>query len=221
MHSEAPFNIALAVLFTCFGAIRAHYRVSTFRRQPLSGANLPHALLLSILIPFEVVTLAMFFLRRMSWAALPLLPWVRWIGAPLGAAALILFVWVHRSLGSNFSSLPSVQDGQSLITSGPYRWVRHPMYTAFCLQHLATALLTANWFIGLTWIGGLTLVIALRLREEEQVMIERFGDRYRSYMQRTGRFFVPIRPQLPALAARRWPPWPRRAQRAQNPDDAG
>ena len=221
MQSEKPFTIALAVLFTCFGAIRAHYRFSMSRPRALSSANLPHALLLAMLIPFEVITLALFFLRRMSWAALPLPPWVRWTGAPLGVAALILFVWVHRSLGSNFSSMPYAQDGQSLITSGPYRWVRHPMYTAFYLQHLSTFLLTANWFIGLTWLGGLTLVIALRLRKEEEVMIDRFGDRYLSYMRRTGRFLMPIRLNLSTLTGRSCPSSLRRTRRAQTPDDAG
>ena len=62
------------------------------------------------------------------------------------------------------------------------------MYTAFYMMHIAALMLTANWFIGTTWIGGLTLVIALRLRVEEERMIETFGEQYRAYMERTRRF---------------------------------
>jgi len=62
------------------------------------------------------------------------------------------------------------------------------MYTAFYMMHVAAFMLTANWFIGATWIGGLTLVIALRLRKEEERMIETFGEQYRAYMEHTRRF---------------------------------
>jgi len=111
----------------------------------------------------------------------------------LGVMALLLFLWIHRYLGSNLSVSLRIKDSQTLITDGPYRWIRHPMYTAFYLLHLATFLLTANWFIGVSWTVGLTIIIALRVRREEAMMINRFGDQYRLYMQQTGRFFPAIR----------------------------
>jgi protein-S-isoprenylcysteine O-methyltransferase Ste14 len=63
---------------------------------------------------------------------------------------------------------------------------------AFYLLHIAAFFLTANWFIGLTWTISLTAVIAMRVKKEESMMIDKFGDKYRLYMERTGRFLPNI-----------------------------
>ena len=126
--------------------------------------------------------------QAMAWSALPLPVWVRWVGFGVGLLSLLLLFWVHHSLGENFSSTLHVREKQTLVTYGPYRWVRHPMYTTLYLLVVAFFLLSANWFIGLTGFGGLTGVVAFRLKREEEVMIEKFGDDYRNYMGRTGRF---------------------------------
>ena len=76
---------------------------------------------------------------------------------------------------------------QTLITDGPYRIVRHPIYTAFIFILGSTLLISANWLIGLTWIGMTILEIVSRIHFEENLMLEYFGDQYREYMNRTGR----------------------------------
>jgi protein-S-isoprenylcysteine O-methyltransferase Ste14 len=76
---------------------------------------------------------------------------------------------------------------QSMVTSGPYQAIRHPIYTAFLLIMGSTLLISANWLIGLSWIGMTVLEIASRIGFEESLMIEYFGDQYRDYMKRTGR----------------------------------
>ncbi len=67
------------------------------------------------------------------------------------------------------------------------------MYSAFYLLHIAVFFLTANWFIGVTWLAGLTITIRLRVRREEEMLLERFGGQYGSYMERTGRFVPPVK----------------------------
>jgi protein-S-isoprenylcysteine O-methyltransferase Ste14 len=74
-----------------------------------------------------------------------------------------------------------------MVTHGPYRWVRHPFYDAVALAVTGNALATANWFLALTGGLGLALLVA-RTRIEEEKLIARFGDRYRNYMNDTGRF---------------------------------
>jgi protein-S-isoprenylcysteine O-methyltransferase Ste14 len=74
-----------------------------------------------------------------------------------------------------------------LVTSGPYRWVRHPFYTVTFGGIIALSLLTANWFLGLMTLLMLSVIIK-RTDTEEAKLIERFGEAYRQYMQRTGRF---------------------------------
>jgi protein-S-isoprenylcysteine O-methyltransferase Ste14 len=76
---------------------------------------------------------------------------------------------------------------QALITSGPYRFIRHPIYTAFLLILGSTLLISANWLIGLTWLGMTLIEVISRIGFEENLMLEYFGDRYREYMKTTGR----------------------------------
>ncbi len=66
------------------------------------------------------------------------------------------------------------------------------MHTAFYVLHIAVFILTANWFLGVTWLAGLTVIILLRVKREEAMLIARFGDKYDSYMERTGRFLPRI-----------------------------
>jgi protein-S-isoprenylcysteine O-methyltransferase Ste14 len=70
----------------------------------------------------------------------------------------------------------------------PYRWVRHPFYVTAALLMGSVTLITANWLIGVNSVLVLIL-LAVRTPKEEQMLIERFGDEYRGYMVRTGRFF--------------------------------
>jgi protein-S-isoprenylcysteine O-methyltransferase Ste14 len=66
------------------------------------------------------------------------------------------------------------------------------MYTAFYLLHVAAFLLTANWFIGVTWMAGLTAIILLRVSREEAMLLARFGEAYSKYAKNTGRFLPRI-----------------------------
>jgi protein-S-isoprenylcysteine O-methyltransferase Ste14 len=154
-----------------------------------------YALWLSVFICYEVFTFFVYILfpEILAWAALPLPVWLRLTGAGLGIIALVWFVWIHQTLGNNLSVRIRIKDSQYLVTDGPYRWVRHPMYTAFYLLHIAAFLLTANWFIGVTWIAGLTAIIFLRVDREETMLLARFGDAYTSYAENTGRFLPRIK----------------------------
>ncbi len=130
----------------------------------------------------------------MKWSALPLPFWLRWFGFFIGLVALIIFSWVLRSLGQNFSTTLTIKKDQTLVIQGPYQWVRHPMYTSFVLLWVGYFLLSTNWFIGLTGIVGFVWAIVVRTPKEEQMMIERFGNEYITYMKHTGRYL----PRWPA-----------------------
>jgi protein-S-isoprenylcysteine O-methyltransferase Ste14 len=124
----------------------------------------------------------------MPWAIMSLPVWLRWLGVALSLPALLLFLWVLWALGPNFSTSLVVRNHHTLVMHGPYRWVRHPMYGVFCLLWLAFMLLSANWFIGVTGLAAYGITMAIRTPSEETMMLERFGNEYRRYMERTGRF---------------------------------
>ena len=145
---------------------------------------------LSVFICYTVSTFFTYILfpQALASATLQLPLWSRSVGILLGLMALLWFIWIHRSLGTNLSVRFQIKEPQTLVTDGPYHWIRHPMYTAFYVLHIAVFFLTANWFIGVTWLAGLTIIILLRVKREEAMLLARFGDEYDSYMERTGRF---------------------------------
>ena len=111
----------------------------------------------------------------------------RLVGVPVGAGGVALFAWMFRHLGLNVTSTSIPRRNATLITSGPYRWIRHPMYSASAILVASTTLLTANAIVA----SGGTLIFALlaaRSRAEEQRLVEQFGEAYRAYQNKTGRF---------------------------------
>jgi protein-S-isoprenylcysteine O-methyltransferase Ste14 len=124
----------------------------------------------------------------MAWASVPLSGWLRWLGVALGVAASALLFWTMHTLGHNLTDTVVTRRNASLVTHGPYRWVRHPFYIAVLLGVLANSLVTANWFIATTGIGAF-LLLALRASTEERNLVARFGNEYEEYVRRTGRFF--------------------------------
>ncbi len=123
----------------------------------------------------------------MQWSSLSLPTWLRWMGVGLGVPAAVLIIAVFRTLGTNLTDTVVTRSQHSLVTTGPYRWVRHPFYVSFALAVTANALVTANWFLALTGLIAFTLIV-IRTKTEEEKLIERFGDQYTAYMKNTGRF---------------------------------
>ncbi|MGB8609253.1 protein-S-isoprenylcysteine O-methyltransferase [Bradyrhizobium sp.] len=114
-----------------------------------------------------------------------------WIGVLFAVAALLLFQMTHRALGRNWSVTLQLRQDHKLITSGIYRKIRHPMYTAFWLWAVAQACLLPNWFAGFAGLVGFGVLFIGRIGREERMMLETFGDDYREYMSKTYRI-IPL-----------------------------
>lgn len=125
--------------------------------------------------------------RWMAWSAVPLPIWARWLGVALFVPWAVLIVSTFRTLGRNLTDTVVTRKEHTLVTHGPYRYVRHPFYLAFALGAVAGSLVTANGFLFLAGCVPFGFVLA-RLPIEEAKLIERFGDDYREYMRRVNRF---------------------------------
>lgn len=117
------------------------------------------------------------FLQREIW---PYRSAFHWIALALTIAGLAFALWARSSLGRNWSGSVQVKSQHALVRSGPYRWVRHPIYTGLLAALLGTAVALDQWR------GVLAFVIVLaallyKLRLEERWMTETFGDSYRDY----------------------------------------
>jgi len=115
--------------------------------------------------------------------------WAGRLGVALTIAALFVFWRAHADLGINWSPTLEIREKHELITRGIYSVIRHPMYASQWLLSLATPLLLQNWIAG--WFNLIVFIFfyTFRVRAEEQLMLEQFGDQYRSYMQKVGGVF--------------------------------
>jgi protein-S-isoprenylcysteine O-methyltransferase Ste14 len=142
-------------------------------------------------IPLFIGACLIFFppylFARWPWLNVHVLPWrpqTYWIGVAILVFGLLFSVWARVHLGRNWSDRITVKQGHELIRSGPYGWVRHPIYTGLLFAFLgsAVALTHSRGFIGVV----LFLVAVVRkLRIEERFMREQFGEQYARYAATT------------------------------------
>ena len=192
MDAETPFRIALVLVLLLTAAVGIPFRL----KAAASGEKISHAdegyVFAATLRLIAILLMAVLFAYIISpplvqWGRIPLPDWIRWLGVFLVAVSSSLMVWTLRSLGRNLTDTVVVRANATLVTHGPYRWVRHPFYfTTACLMASVT-LVSANWLIGA---GSLLILgmLALRTPKEELRLIERFGVQYTDYMAKTPRF---------------------------------
>ena len=117
----------------------------------------------------------------------PFIPAIAWLGLVPLIGALWLFRRSHADLGRNWSISLELRERHTLVKTGVYRHIRHPMYSSFFLLGIAQALLLPNWFIDLSGIVGAGLLYAFRVAREEELMLKQFGGEYRTYMANSKR----------------------------------
>ncbi len=123
----------------------------------------------------------------MAWSYRALPGKLRLLGLGCGLLGGALLIWTLRSLGKNLTDTVVTRRAHTLVTRGPYRWVRHPFYDSVALLLVAVFLIASNWFFLVTGCAVLAL-LWIRTRKEEEMLLARFGNQYRAYMVRTGRF---------------------------------
>lgn len=192
MDQDNIFRYVLILGFAVVFPIGLYHRLKAAASREKLDRRQEGVFILATLRPIAFIRIAAVFAyvidpAWMRWSQVGLPPWVRWAGVGFGVSAAILLTVVFRSLGTNITDTVVTRKSHTLVTSGPYRWVRHPFYVTAALAMTADSLVTANWFLALT--GALTFgLMVIRTGTEEQKLIERFGDAYREYMARTGRF---------------------------------
>ena len=191
MESELPFRIILPLLFMTFIVHRGYYsrryrpsEAETVEKRAAGTASRIANLLSIAALLSSVAYVA--FPMLVGWASLALPSWVRWTGLGVAASGFALLQWSHAALGRNWSDQPRILKDQELVKDGPYRRVRHPIYAAFLLILGSTLLFTSNWLVGGLWLLVTSIDIRDRIAYEEEAMLARFGEEYRSYMRNTG-----------------------------------
>lgn len=199
MPSEIPFRIAVLVVLSSALAVALPRRLAArSSKEKISHAAEGYAfaavLRLCGLAMWAAVLAYLVAPDRVAWSALGLSVVARWSGGPLACAGVWLMRAALSHLGKNLTDTVVVRANATFVSSGPYRYVRHPFYVAAAGVMLGATLLSDRGAIGLPCLVCLVL-LALRTPKEEAMLIDRFGDDYRRYIRTTGRF-------LPRLHAR-------------------
>ena len=164
---------------------RQHSRKTPVRysgRGPLEFALVAASLTGLGIVPFIYVVA-----HFPRFADYPLIPTLSYLGVAVELSCLWLFYRSHRDLGHNWSVSLDLRERHTLVTTGVYALVRHPMYAGFWLMALGQVLLLPNWVAGPAGLIGCGALFFGRVAREEAMMISAFGDEYRAYMRRTAR----------------------------------
>jgi protein-S-isoprenylcysteine O-methyltransferase Ste14 len=130
----------------------------------------------------------------MDWASLELPIWLRWAGAALALLCVPLLWWVFTSIGDNISETVLTKVDHQLVTEGPYRWVRHPLYTVALLMFFSLGLMAASWLIMLYSAAGVAIFRWVVIPKEELRLVQTFGQDYQAYQSQTGAMLPRLSP---------------------------
>jgi protein-S-isoprenylcysteine O-methyltransferase Ste14 len=196
MDEELFFRLLFIAIYAVFFGVRIRYRVGSTRREPerrqKTVSKAMKMLIVAILGYFVSIILYMLDVPWISWSRLALPPWLRWLGVIGAASSIPLVAWIHRALGRQYSAELAIQKDHALVTTGPYARTRHPMYTTLNMFSFSMAIMTSNLLV-LFFAVLVMLPFPWIAREEENMLLETFGEDYREYMRRTGRFFPKIK----------------------------
>ncbi len=190
MDEGVVLRLILLSYFALYTLIRAYYRTKTgtINEKPSQLDGILPTFRKIMRTPYAIVFAAWFAMPGIvQWASLGSPAWFQWSGALVMMVSLLMLAWVHKTLGLNFSSTLRIRKYQTLVTCGPYRWIRHPMYTAVFLSVIGLCMITSNWLTLIFSLPMMAPALANRMTREEKMLIEKFGDEYRRYMGRTGR----------------------------------
>jgi protein-S-isoprenylcysteine O-methyltransferase Ste14 len=197
MATETLFRWAFAFLLAVLFSMRFYYMIKV---RLTGGRVMPDQkavereggrgiLILRMAGFFGLIALLVMYFIGAKWIdalSFPLPVWLRWVGFTLGLVTVIFWTWTQVTLDTQWSAQLQLTRDHHLITSGPYARIRHPLYAGLFGWCVALALLTANWIFVIVCLLAYA-GLAWRIPREEQMMIEAFGDEYKTYMQHTGR----------------------------------
>lgn len=189
--NDLPLRILTGLIIAIGFAVSGYYRRRAAAADPSARrADEPTSLKLVRLcvgLPgVFLIAAALIAPGIVRWATFELDSGWRVAGVGLAAAGLGLVFWLFPHLGHNVTATALVKERHVLVTSGPYRWIRHPLYLAGLCLLVGVGLVTANWAI-LALAGAVTLVwLAVIIPREEAALAARFGAEYERYRALTG-----------------------------------
>ena len=205
MTSPIFFRFSFILLWAAFGVVRVYYGRKTKTHDSIEGVKeklkaaekdmgTGFKILTAIVTIVGAIGLIMYLLAPTwwTWTHLPVGEWLQWFGIIIAIPPILYLIWVHRHLDTQWSIALELNEDHKLITSGPYKQIRHPMYLGIFIYTLGLMLISLDLLV-MIFFGFSIWVNYRRIPEEEQMMIDEFGDEYLEYMKHSGRLLPPFR----------------------------
>jgi len=193
MENETIYRVSFGLIFISALGISAYFRRKADRdtdekiSRSVDGKLMMTLIRIGGLLLWFSPIIYLINPNWMAWSKIGLPEWARWLGIGIGVLSLFGIYWLFTSIGSGITPTSATRKEHKLVTNGIYRYIRHPLYTFGSSMFIAFGLMADNWFIA--FLGIFTFILmAIRTPKEEANLIEKFGDEYRNYMKRTGRF---------------------------------
>jgi protein-S-isoprenylcysteine O-methyltransferase Ste14 len=133
-----------------------------------------------------IIPLVYVFTSKLDFANYYLPEGIGWLGAILFLDAIWLLYLSHRDLGRHWTATVGIREEHKLITTGIYKYIRHPMYAAHIVWAIAQILMLHNWIAGYSFFVTMLPFYFYRSRKEEEMLMEEFGEEYKEYKKRAG-----------------------------------
>jgi protein-S-isoprenylcysteine O-methyltransferase Ste14 len=194
-RTDTPLRLTILLQLLAIGAVRAYFGALGHKEpgeaNPGDGSEpawLTATLAMIALVHFGAILAYLTNPSLLRWSAFEAGEVVRWIGILLSCFGMAGEIWAAFSLGASYSPALRIADEQVVVTAGPYRWIRHPLYAFWLPVMLGWGLAACNWFIVVSGSVLIFVLVVIRVPQEETMMLKGFGESYREYMTRTGRF---------------------------------
>lgn len=189
---NSVFKIVYFVEYLIIAAVRKAYTAPYRTLKTVEDRkSLLDMLLLGLAGVGMLIPLVYVFSSALDFADYSLPDWLGWVGTALFGFAIWLLWRTHVDLGRNWTPMLGIRDEHTLVTEGVFSYIRHPMYAAHMLWAIAQVLMLHNWIAGFSFLVIVIPHYLFRVNDEEQMMLDQFGEGYREYMQRTGRI-IPL-----------------------------
>jgi protein-S-isoprenylcysteine O-methyltransferase len=119
-------------------------------------------------------------------ASLPGMPAIAWAGVVLGAIGVVLRLWAVLTLRERYTRTLLTHDQHAVERNGPYRWVRHPGYLGSLLCLNGVAMASGNAIVLVASLAATIAAYAYRIRVEDEMLMQAFGDAYAAYRRDVG-----------------------------------
>ena len=197
MNVEITLRVIFALAGVTMLVVRIYYQSRVFQDRNkvevkegglslIAGAL---AALTAFVFGFELILSPGTFAFAYSF---PYPSWIRWLGVLALAGGVTLLRLSHHHLGRSFHSLVVSKADRVLVDTGPYRWIRHPIYTAYLVNYVSGGLVAGNLVLTFVPVIFFGLLVLVRVDKEEALLIDEFGQSYRDYMKRTGRLWPKV-----------------------------